>query len=266
MNITTIKNILIFVVFAIGVHFTYEIIIRPEAQMLVDAAQQEGKTLPRNFFVLIKDIEQEICIILMFFGIYLIVAAILSLLAKRYLFNVDFLEDVDKGKVSGAKALGNFVDAKRDKQKALEQLEKLPKEISKSPLIQTLQASLRRYLITEDVQNTSDAITVSVENLSVQLETESSMIRYLIWAIPSIGFVGTVRGIGQALSDADKALSGDIGFMAESLGIAFNSTFIALLISLLLMFLLNQLQRIQDKSLLEIQAYCEKFLLNRISR
>ena len=37
-----------------------------------------------------KDIEQEICIILMFFGIYLIVAAILSLLAKRYLFNVDF--------------------------------------------------------------------------------------------------------------------------------------------------------------------------------
>lgn len=252
MNITTIKNILIFVVFAIGVHFTYEIIIRPEAQILVEAAQQEGKTLPRNFFVLIKDIEQEICIILMFFGIYLIVAAILSLLAKRYLFNVDFLEDVDKGKVSGAKAL--------------EQLEKLPKEVSQSPLIQTLQASLRRYLITEDVQNTSDAITVSVDNLSVQLETESSMIRYLIWAIPSIGFVGTVRGIGQALSDADKALSGDIGFMAESLGIAFNSTFIALLISLLLMFLLNQLQRIQDKSLLEIQAYCEKFLLNRISR
>ena len=251
MNITTIKNILIFVVFAIGVHFTYEIIIRPEAQILVEAAQQEGKTLPRNFFVLIKDIEQEICIILMFFGIYLIVAAILSLLAKRYLFNVDFLEDVDKGKVSGAKAL--------------EQLEKLPKEVSQSPLIQTLQASLRRYLITEDVQNTSDAITVSVDNLSVQLETESSMIRYLIWAIPSIGFVGTVRGIGQALSDADKALSGDIGFMAESLGIAFNSTFIALLISLLLMFLLNQLQRIQDKSLLEIQAYCEKFLLNRIS-
>ena len=252
MNISTIKNTLIFVIFAILVHFSYEIIVRPEAQILIDIAKQEGKTLPRNFFVLIKDIEQEICIILMFFGIYLIVTAILSLLAKRYLFNVDFLEDVDKGKVSGAKAL--------------EQLEKLPKEISQSPLIQTLQASLRRYLITEDVQNTSDAIYVSVENLSVQLETESSMIRYLIWAIPSIGFVGTVRGIGQALSDADKALSGDIGFMAESLGIAFNSTFIALLISLLLMFLLNQLQRIQDKSLLEIQAYCEKFLLNRISR
>jgi len=252
MNITTIKSILIFVVFAIGVHFSYEIIVRPEAQMLIDAAKQDGKTLPRNFFVLIKDIEQEICIILMFFGIYLIVAAILSLLAKRYLFNVDFLEDIDKDKVSGSKAL--------------EQLEKLPKQISQSPLSQTLQASLRRYLITENVQNTSDAITVSVENLGVQLETESSMIRYLIWAIPSIGFVGTVRGIGQALSDADKALSGDIAFMAESLGIAFNSTFIALLISLLLMFLLTQLQRIQDKSLLEIQAYCEKFLLNRISR
>ena len=92
------------------------------------------------------------------------------------------------------------------------------------------------------------------------------MIRYLIWAIPSIGFIGTVRGIGQALSQADLALAGDITGMTDSLGVAFNSTFVALLISIILMFLLHQLQRLQDDAVVDTQAYCEKFLLTRISR
>ena len=91
------------------------------------------------------------------------------------------------------------------------------------------------------------------------------MIRYLIWAIPSIGFIGTVRGIGEALSQADQALAGNIAGMASSLGVAFNSTFVALLISIVLMFLLHQLHRLQDGLIVDTQEYCESFLLKRIS-
>ena len=126
--------------------------------------------------------------------------------------------------------------------------------------------SLRRFLITQDVQNTSDAIESSVEALALKQDAENSMIRYLIWAIPSIGFIGTVRGIGQALSQADQALAGDIAGMTESLGIAFNSTLVALLISIALMFMLHQLQRLQDNLVVDTQDYCEAFLLNRISK
>ena len=53
--------------------------------------------------------------------------------------------------------------------------------------------------------------------------------------------------------------------MTESLGVAFNSTFVALLISVVLMFLLHQLQRLQDSMVTDTQEYCESFLLNRIS-
>ena len=126
-------------------------------------------------------------------------------------------------------------------------------------------ASLRRYLITKNVQDTSDAIGSGVEALALKLEAENAMIRYLIWAIPSIGFIGTVRGIGQALSKADEALAGDIAGMTDSLGSAFNSTFVALLISIGLMFLFHQLQRLQDGLVVDTQDYCESFLLNRIS-
>jgi biopolymer transport protein ExbB/TolQ len=90
------------------------------------------------------------------------------------------------------------------------------------------------------------------------------MIRYLIWAIPSIGFIGTVRGIGQALAQADKALAGDISGMTDSLGVAFNSTLVALFISIVLMFLLHQLQRLQDGLVVDTQAHCEKYLLRHL--
>ena len=125
-------------------------------------------------------------------------------------------------------------------------------------------ASLRRYLITESVQDTSDAIEVQREALAVKQEAENSMIRYLIWAILPIGFIDG-PGIGEALSQADQALAGDIAGMTESLGVAFNSTLVALLISIALMFLLHQLQRLQDGLVVDTQEYCESFLLNRIS-
>ena len=61
-------------------------------------------------------------------------------------------------------------------------------------------------------------------------------------------------------------MAGDITGMTANLGTAFNSTLVALLASLVLMLLLHALQRAQDRRLVDIQAYCEEFLLKRISR
>ena len=245
------KNLLVLVLAIIAIHLTYIGFIRPQAELAIETARQAGQSAPRDLFVILKDVEQEICLILMIWGTFLIVDKCIHILKERYLFDIDLLES------SAADESGLTT--------SLEEMEKLPERVKKSPLVQTLMASLRRYLITNDVQNTSDAITASVEALGVRLEAENSMVRYLIWAIPSIGFIGTVRGIGQALSQADKALAGDIAGMTDSLGVAFNSTFVALVISIGLMFLLHQLQRLQDGLLVDTQEYCDKFLLNRIS-
>jgi len=245
------KNLLVLVLAIIAIHLTYIGFIRPQAELAIETARQAGQSAPRDLFVILKDLEQEICLILMIWGTFLIADKCIHILKERYLFDIDLLES------SAADKSGLTT--------SLEELEKLPERVKESPLVQTLMASLRRYLITNDVQNTSDAITASVEALGVRLEAENSMVRYLIWAIPSIGFIGTVRGIGQALSQADKALAGDIAGMTDSLGVAFNSTFVALVISIGLMFLLHQLQRLQDGLLVDTQEYCDKFLLNRIS-
>jgi hypothetical protein len=46
--------------------------------------------------------------------------------------------------------------------------------------------------------------------------------------------------------------------------VAFNSTLVALLVSLVLMFILHQLQLIQERTLLETEAYCEEKLTQRL--
>jgi biopolymer transport protein ExbB/TolQ len=246
-----VKSVIGLIVSIVTVHLAYIGYVQPEAKLVIEAARNVGQSAPRDLVVILKDYEQEICLILMFWGIFLILGKCSVIMSERYLFNVDLFE-------------GGTGD-KDDLESVLKSLEALPIKVRSSPLVRTLMASLRRYLITSNVQDTSDAIESSVESLALKQETENSMIRYLIWAIPSIGFIGTVRGIGQALSMADQALAGNIAGMTESLGIAFNSTLVALLISIGLMFLLHQLQRLQDGLVVDTQDYCESFLLNRIS-
>ena len=251
-----IKNFIALVFSVIIVHMVYIGYVRPEANTLIEVAQEEGRqSVPRDVVVIVKDYEQEICFILLFWGCFLITNSYREILKTKYLFSVDMIEDKDKDKDKDGLDVDSIIE-KLDKQ--------IPKDCLSSPLVQTLRSSLWRYSATRNVQNLSDAIESNLDALAVRQDSENTMIRYLIWAIPSIGFIGTVRGIGQALSMADLALAGDISGMTDSLGVAFNSTLVALLISIFLMFLFHQLQRLQDTQVLDTQEYCEKYLLNRI--
>lgn len=247
-----VRSLVVLILSTLVIHLAYIGYIRPEADLLLETARQAGQSAPRDLVIVLKDYEQEICFILMFLGTYLILSKCRMILRNNYLFSVDLFEEDAAGE--------NFSVEKM--------IEKLDTELSSdhrsAPLIQTLRTALWRYAGTRNVQNLSDAVESSVEALAIRQDAENSMIRYLIWAIPSIGFIGTVRGIGEALSQADQALAGNISGMTNSLGVAFNSTLVALLISLLLMFIFHQLQRLQDGQLVAIQAYCDRYLLGRI--
>lgn len=246
-----IKKFIALIISIVFVHLIYIGYIRPEANILIEMSRQIGQSAPRDIIVIVKDYEQEICFILMIWGCFLIFNSYRTILKNKYLFTVNLVEEENNE---------NF-----NPERIIDKLDnELPRECSSSPLIQTLRMALWRYAGTRNVQNLSDAVESSMEALAIRQDSENSMIRYLIWAIPSIGFIGTVRGIGQALSMADKALAGDIAGMTDSLGIAFNSTLVALLLSVFLMFLFHELQRLQDSEILDTQAYCDKYLLGKI--
>ena len=251
MKDTTI-NISVLVIAILLVHLIYVGYIWPVSDLAIQTAAESGLAVPRTFAVILKDLEQEVCIILFLWTLFLILSKMSSIMKARYLYDVDFLGDLS-------------VNLKQVN-KILEKLLGLGFREQKKPLIEIVLTSLRRFKTTNNIQNTSESIDSSLEALASKQDAENSMIRYLIWAIPSIGFIGTVRGIGEALAKADQAVQGDITGMTNSLGVAFNSTFVALIISIILMFFLHQLQRLQDGEVVEIREYCEAKLLSRISK
>ena len=251
MKDTTI-NISVLVIAILLVHLIYVGYIWPVSDLAIQTAAESGLAVPRTFAVILKDLEQEVCIILFLWTLFLIFSKMSSIMKSRYLYDVDFLGDLS----------ANLSQVN----KILEKLLSLGFKEQKKPLIEIVLTSLRRFKTTNNIQNTSESIDSSLEALASKQDAENSMIRYLIWAIPSIGFIGTVRGIGEALAKADQAVQGDITGMTNSLGVAFNSTFVALIINIILMFFLHQLQRLQDGEVVEIREYCEAKLLSRISK
>ena len=244
-------DIVLFIAIAILVHLLYVFWIWPSADQIQIAAAQSGGVLPRSLPIILKDFEQELCIIIFLFASIQSIRIFLRQKSFDYLFAPDFLKGLE--------------DSERTLNDILVDLEGLPRSIKHSPLINTLSAAIRRLVITGSVQNASDATQSAVEALSVKNENELAYLKYLVWAVPSIGFVGTVRGIGIAMSQAESAVAGDIGPMTASLGVAFNSTFVALLISLILMLLLTVVQREQDSNVEKVHKYCEEKLIERIS-
>ena len=97
-----------------------------------------------------------------------------------------------------------------------------------------------------------------------EVDLRYSFVRYMVWILPTLGFIGTVRGIGEALAQADKAVQGDIAGVTQSLGVAFNSTFIALLISIFLMFLVHQLQLMQERLIFDGETYSNDKLIRHM--
>jgi len=243
MNPGIITSVLVLAGCFTLVHLFYEGIVRPTAAAILAA---EGSSGLFSVWVILKDMEQQVCFSLLLFCLFLMGYKLWRLLDEETLYTRDFLRDYDKSQPL-------------DVELALSELE--ASSYKDNPAMATWINCIRRFKNTRNVQHAADAIESSVESLAAQLESGNSMVRYIIWAIPSIGFVGTVRGIGQALAQADKALAGDIAGMTASLGVAFNSTLVALFISLILMYFMHILNGRQDTMVLNTQQSCEKHLL-----
>ena len=151
-----------------------------------------------------------------------------------------------------------------DTREYIRPIQALPVEVREYLLPRALLAALLRFASTRNVHDVSETVKSVCEAESERLDSELSMVRYIAWAVPAIGFVGTVRGIGEALSQAYRAVQGDIAGVTASLGTAFNSTFVALVISIVMMFVLHQLQLIQDRLVQDTQTFCDQRLLRHL--
>jgi biopolymer transport protein ExbB/TolQ len=246
------------IIAVIVVHAVYVVSIRPRAtEVLAEQAlriqEEVGYTPERDLFVLIRDFEQEACFILMIWAFAIMSFKALAAIRERALLQRELLPVRD-----GVRILPE------DTREYGRALQSLPSRLRDMLLPRVLLASLERFGSTKNVQDVSSVANNLCESESERLESELSMIRYIAWAIPSIGFIGTVRGIGAALGEAHRAVEGDIAGVTENLGIAFNSTFVALMISIVVMFLVHQLQLLQERLVFDTQTYVDHNLIRHM--
>lgn len=242
----------------IVVHAFYVSIVRPNAAEIIAAEAIEAANNPafvreRSTWVLIKDMEQEACFILMFWALAIMGYKGRDISHERQLLEVDLVPIAE-----GMRILPE------DTREFARQVQALPENRQRMLLPRALLHALRRFNTTRSIADVSSSTNTVFESEADRLDSELSMIRYISWAIPSIGFIGTVRGIGEALAQADKAVQGDIAGVTQSLGVAFNSTFIALLISIFLMFLVYQLQLLQERLVFDGRNYVDEKLIQHL--
>jgi biopolymer transport protein ExbB/TolQ len=246
------------IISVIIVHGVYVSIIRPNAVAILEEQAIQINTNPdyvpeRSTHVVIRDMEQEACFILMLWAISLMGYKAWQSLEERKILQLDLIP-----LNQGTSILPE------DSREYSRPIQALPDSQQRYLLPRSLLTALHRFRSTRNIQDVATSIRAMCDSESERLDSELSMIRYIAWAIPSIGFLGTVRGIGQALGQAHKAVQGDIAGVTQSLGIAFNSTFVALLISIFIMFLMHQLQLAQERLVLDTEDYCDNRLIRHL--
>ena len=242
----------------IVVHALYVLVVRPQAAAVLAEQHAQMQVDPtyvqeRSAMVIIRDFEQEACLILFLWAMAIMGYKGVQTVRERRFLDLDLV-----GIGDGTRILAE------DARQYARQIQALPMAQQMALLPRSVLTALLRFSSTGNIQDVSTTAHALCEAESDRLDSELSMVRYIAWAIPSIGFIGTVRGIGDALGQAHQAVEGDIAGVTQSLGVAFNSTFIALLLSIVLMFLLHQLQLNQERLVRESETYLDQGLIQNL--
>jgi biopolymer transport protein ExbB/TolQ len=240
------------------VHALYVLVVRPKAddvlaEQRARMAVEDTYVQERSAWVVVRDYEQEACFVLMLWALAIMAYKGVVTVRERRLLEEDLVPLAEGSRI-----------LPEDAREYARHVESLSPALADHLLPRTLLTALQRFGATRSIQDVSSTAQGVCEAESTRLDSELAMVRYISWAIPSIGFLGTVRGIGDALGQAHAAVEGEIAGVTQSLGVAFNSTFIALLISILITFLLHQLQLRQERLVLDTERYVESNLIQHL--
>ena len=222
----------------------------------VEARLAEGYVGSRALAIIVKDPEQFGEIVCWIWAILLLVIKLRRLLQENRMMGLDYLGLAQGEQVAREDALARLNDVEI----ALGEKPEWRARILPNVIL----SALHRFHITGSVPDAAQSVKERADVTASEFEADLSLVRFIAWAIPAIGFIGTVRGIGVALSQAGMAIQGDITGVVDALGLAFNSTLVALVISIPLMFLLYLVQGWQDKLFVDLQGYCDAHVIARL--
>ena len=143
----------------------------------------------------------------------------------------------------------------------------------KSILMSRLDRALGLWVATKDLGRVSGWIGAEATRDNVMSDMTFTIARLMIWVIPILGFIGTVQGLGAAVGGfADflsgsaelSAIKGAIAQVTISLGVAFDTTFLALMLVTLVQFPLTSVMRRESTFMADVDVYLDEHFVRRL--
>jgi biopolymer transport protein ExbB/TolQ len=152
-------------------------------------------------------------------------------------------------------------------------LRDLGKAYGSNLLLDRVLRALRHFSARQDVPAVVAQINNQAQIDADAVESSYTMLRVFVWAIPLLGFMGTVIGIGQSVSGFSDSVASavdlevmkySIGAVTTGLGVAFDTTLLALIMSIVIMLPTSTLQKAEEDFLSECEHYCDEHLVRRL--
>lgn len=164
---------------------------------------------------------------------------------------------------------GHSVD---DCERLLEQLQQLPTNARQSHLARRLRDALLHVTRNGSAAELNDELKYLADLDAARQQEGYALVRIVIWATPMLGFLGTVMGITEALGDLsanakmlstsiDTAIQGLLG----GLYVAFDTTALALTLSMILMFIQFLIDRVEQQLLSSVDVMANEELVGRFA-
>ncbi len=135
--------------------------------------------------------------------------------------------------------------------------------------------ALSHYRALGVVEEVDDILRHQAEIDTAIMDSSYSITKVFIWAIPILGFIGTVLGIGSAVggfSEFTKSaleiseIKNALDVITGGLSIAFDTTLVGLVCALVLMIPTVALQKFDESLLSLIEIFCIDNIINKLQR
>jgi biopolymer transport protein ExbB/TolQ len=151
--------------------------------------------------------------------------------------------------------------------KLLSGLSQLPRSLRNTLIVKRAGAVLDFLCSRGSATELDDHLRTLADNDSLALEGSYSLTRFITWAIPILGFLGTVLGITGAISGVTpEVLEKSLSTVTDGLALAFDATALALALTMVTMFLSFVVERTEQGILEAVDRYADRELAHRFER
>lgn len=158
----------------------------------------------------------------------------------------------------------NYILSAEDANDIKLKMQQLEKKSQRYYLTDLIKKACTKYRLSKSSSEVLELTETQVDLYNAGIESEQEFINYISWAIPSVGFIGTVLGISASLGFAKDATTPEgIEKVTSMLAVAFDTTLVALVLSIILMLLIHAMRKQQDELMSGLRNYVIENLINR---